>query len=176
MTKVAASPVSAFLQSRNITFEQIVIPLSPDKKPIRALEEILGEHGYRPGSVVRSILFRSDSGKYVMLAIAGTGKADWGVLRKHLNERRLTLADPAEITQQTGYVIGAVPPLALPQSIQVLADESLRRFDRLIIGSGVLGYAFGLAGADLCALLESAEFGRFGKTDESDGSGCTPSE
>ena len=163
MTDIVSSPVSALLQSRNVPFEQIVIPLSPDKKPIRALEEILGEHGYLPGSVVRSILFRTDAGKYILLAIAGSNKADWGVLRKQLNERRLTLAEPSEVAVQTGYVIGAVPPLALPESIRVLADESLKDYEKLMIGSGVLGYAFGLSGADLCRLMEGAEFGRFGK-------------
>lgn len=166
MTNLIKSPVSDILQSRNIPFEQIVIPLSPDKKPIRSLEEILGEHGYLAGSVVRSILFRTDSGQYILLAIAGSSKADWGVLRKHLNERRLTLADPAEVTEHTGYVVGAVPPLALPDNIRVLADESLREFEKLIVGSGVLGYAFGLSGADLCGLLATAEFGRFGKYPE----------
>jgi prolyl-tRNA editing enzyme YbaK/EbsC (Cys-tRNA(Pro) deacylase) len=166
MTEIVSSPVTALLQNSNVAFEQIEIPLSPDKKPIRALEEILGEHGFLPGSVVRSILFRTDAGKYVLLAMAGSGKADWGVLRKHLNERRLTLADPAEVVAQTGYVVGAVPPLALPETIQVLADESLRDYERLLIGSGVLGYAFGLQGADLCGLMDAAEFGQFGKMAE----------
>lgn len=166
MTDIVCSPVTALLQSHNVAFEQIVIPLSPDKKPIRALEKILGEHGYRPGSVVRSILFRTDAQRYVLLAMAGSSKADWSVLRKHLNERRLTLADPSEVAEHTGYVIGAVPPLALPENIQVLADESLKEYERLIIGSGVLGYAFGLSGADLCGLMEMAEFGHFGKNGE----------
>ena len=123
MTDIVDSPVSALLQSRGIAFEQILIPLSPDKKPIRALEEILEEHGYPPGSVVRSILFRTDADKYILLAIAGSSKADWGVLRKHLNERRLTLADPAEVAAHTGYVVGAVPPVALPESIRALAER-----------------------------------------------------
>ncbi len=166
MTDAITSPVSALLQSRGIPFEHIVIPLSPDKKPIRALEEILGEHGYPPGSVVRSILFHTDADKYILLAIAGASKADWGVLRKHLNERRLTLAEASEVAAQTGYVVGAVPPLALPESIRVLADESLKAYEKLIVGSGVLGYAFGLSGADLCGLMAAAEFGRFGKTAE----------
>ena len=166
MTDIVSSPVTVLLQSHNVPFEQIVIPLSPDKKPIRALEEILEEHGYLPGSVVRSILFRTDAKNYILLAIAGSSKADWGVLRKNLNERRLTLAEPSEVAEQTGYVIGAVPPLALPESIQVLADKSLKEYEKLIIGSGVLGYAFGLSGADLCGLMERAGFGQFGKNTE----------
>jgi len=163
MVDIVSSPVSALLQSRDICFEHIVIPLSPDKKPIRALEEILGERGYPPGSVVRSILFRTDAENYVLLAIAGPNKADWGALRKHLNERRLTLAEPSEVAERTGYVVGAVPPLALPASVRVLADESLKAYEKLIVGSGVLGHAFGLGGADLCGLMDAAEFGRFGK-------------
>ena len=166
MIDIVSSPVSNLLQTRNIPFEQIAIPLSPDKKPIRALEEILGEHGYLPGSVVRSILFRTDAESYILLAIAGSNKADWGVLRKHLNERRLTLADPSQVAEHTGYVIGAVPPLALPESIRVLADESLKTYEKLIIGSGVLGYAFGLSGAALCELMKEADFGAFGKAPE----------
>lgn len=151
------------LNASNIVVEQIVIPLSPDKKPIRALEEILEEHGYPQGSVVRSILFRSDSGQFVLLAIAGTQKADWAVLRKHLNERRLTMAEPQEVTDSTGYVIGAVPPIALPETVRVLVDNSVKSFDKLIIGSGVLGYAFGLSGADFLKVLADSEFGGFGK-------------
>ena len=146
MTDIVSSPVSSLLQTRNIPFEQIVIPLSPDKKPIRALEEILSEYGYLPGSVVRSILFRTDAERYILLAIAGSNKADWGVLRKHLNERRLTLADPSQVAEHTGYVIGAVPPLALPESIRVLADESLKTYEKLIIGSG---WSDGQSGNDI---------------------------
>ena len=63
-------------------------------------------------------------------------------------------------------MIDAVPPLALPESVRVLADESLKDYEKLMIGSGVLGYALGLSGADLCGLMEEAEFGRFGKTTE----------
>ena len=73
MVDIVSSPVSALLQSRNVPFEQIVIPLSPDKKPIRALEEILGEHGYLPGSVVRSILFRTD----VAVSSWSASRASW---------------------------------------------------------------------------------------------------
>lgn len=166
MSKLVSSPVTALLKRQGVVFEVIEIPLSPDQKPIRALEQIMGEHGYPPGSVVRSILFRTDAQKYVLLAIAGSTKADWGTLRKHLSESRLTLAEPSEVSQQTGYVIGSVPPLALPETIRVLADESLKSYEKLIIGSGVLGYALGLRGADLCGLMEMAEFGCFGKVSQ----------
>jgi hypothetical protein len=83
MRNCIAFPVSALLQSHSIDFEQIIIPLSPDKKPIRALEEILDQYQYLQGSVVRSILFRTDSAQYILLAIAGFNKADWSTLRKY---------------------------------------------------------------------------------------------
>jgi Cys-tRNA(Pro)/Cys-tRNA(Cys) deacylase len=51
---------------------------------------------------VCSLLFRTGSDSLVLLAVTGGGKADWGMLRKHLNERHLTMAQPEEVLQATG--------------------------------------------------------------------------
>jgi Cys-tRNA(Pro)/Cys-tRNA(Cys) deacylase len=157
------SPVTDLLQSKNIAFEVIEIPLSEDSKPIRDLETLLSAKGLDPTSVVRSVVFKADSGKYTLLAVAGGGRADWGMLRKHLDERKLRMAEYDEVPEATGYVVGAVPPIALPETVRVLVDKSVRNYDAVVIGSGVLGYAIALKGQDLLALLESADEGEFVK-------------
>lgn len=157
------SPVTDLLQSKNIAFEVIEIPLSEDSKPIRDLETLLSAKGLDPTSVVRSVVFKADSCKYTLLAVAGGGRADWGVLRKHLDERKLRMAEYDEVPEATGYVVGAVPPIALPEVVRVLVDKSVRNYDAVVIGSGVLGYAIALKGQDLLALLESADEGEFVK-------------
>jgi Cys-tRNA(Pro)/Cys-tRNA(Cys) deacylase len=157
------SPVTDLLQSKNIAFEVIEIPLSEDSKPIRDLETLLSAKGLDPTSVVRSVVFKADSGKYTLLAVAGGGRADWGMLRKHLDERKLRMAEYDEVPEATGYVVGAVPPIALPETVRVLVDKSVRNYDAVVIGSGVLGYAISLKGQDLLALLEGADEGEFVK-------------
>jgi Cys-tRNA(Pro)/Cys-tRNA(Cys) deacylase len=111
--------------------------------------------------VVRSVLFKTASDNFVLLAVAGGGRADWGVLRKHLNERKCRMAEFDEVPQATGYVVGAVPPVALPESIKVLVDNSVKDYETVVIGSGVLGFAISLKGADLLKLLADADQGVF---------------
>lgn len=157
------SPVTELLNQQQIPFSVITIPLSEDKKPIRNLEEWLISEGRDPHSVVRSLLFKTGSDQFVLLAVAGGGRADWGALRKQLGEKKLRMAEFAEVSEATGYVVGAVPPVALPDAIQVLVDQSITNFDEIIIGSGVLGYALALQASDLQNLLAGTAVGEFVK-------------
>jgi Cys-tRNA(Pro)/Cys-tRNA(Cys) deacylase len=160
------SPVIEKLQQEGISYGVIEIPLTEDKKPVRNLEELLLKQGIDPESVVRSVLFKTASGKFVLLAVAGGGRADWGILRKHLNERKCRMAEFDEVWEATGYVVGAVPPIALPEDIQVLVDNSVKRYETLVIGSGVLGFALSLKGADLLKLFGDADQGVFVSSDQ----------
>lgn len=155
------SPVIDLLQHESIAYDVIEIPLTEDKKPVRNLEELLLKQGIDPQSVVRSVLFKTASDKFVLLAVAGGGRADWGVLRKHLNERKCRMAEFDEVPEATGYVVGAVPPIALPEDIKILVDNSVKGYEIVVIGSGVLGFALSLKGADLLKLLSDADQGVF---------------
>lgn len=163
MADALDSPVTRRLDALGIGYQVIVIPLDPDKKPVRSLEALLTEWGREPGQVVRSLLFRTGSGKFVLLAVAGSGRADWGALRKHLGERRLALATEEEVLEATGYPVGAVPPIALPGGIRVLVDEGVFVHARVVIGSGVLGYALELECTGFRQALKGADIGRFVK-------------
>lgn len=165
MSATLTSPVIDLLQQRGIAFDVVEIPLSEDKKPVRSLEELLTAKGLDPKSVVRSVLFRAESGKFCMLAVAGGGRADWAMLRNHLNERKLRMAEYDEVPEATGYIVGAVPPIALPAEIKVLVDNSVKDYETVVIGSGVLGYALALKGSHLLKLLEGADFGSFVKVE-----------
>jgi Cys-tRNA(Pro)/Cys-tRNA(Cys) deacylase len=164
MTAIIQSPVTELLESQGIAFDVIEIPLTEDKKPVRNLEALLSNRGINPQSVVRSVLFKTASEKFVLLAVAGGGRADWGVLRKHLDERKCRMAEYDEVSETTGYVVGAVPPVALPESITVLVDNSVKDYETVVIGSGVLGYALSLKSVDLLSLLAGVDQGQFVST------------
>ncbi|HOY70767.1 MAG TPA: YbaK/EbsC family protein [Methylotenera sp.] len=155
------SPVTELLQQQNIAYSVIEIPLTEDKKPVRNLEELLTKQGINPQSVVRSVLFKTASDQYVLLAVAGGGRADWAVLRQHLNERKCRMAEFDEVQAATGYVVGAVPPIALPEAVKILVDNSVKDYTTVVIGSGVLGYALSLNSVDLLKLFGDADQGTF---------------
>ena len=161
MSNHITSPVTALLKQQGIAFDVIEIPLTEYKKPVRNLEELLLKQGVDPQSVVKSVLFKTASDKFVLLAVAGGGRADWGVLRNHLNERKCRMAEFNEVAEATGYVVGAVPPIALPEGIQILVDNSVKDYETVVIGSGVLGFALSLKCTDLLKLLGNAEQGLF---------------
>lgn len=163
MTANIHSPVTELLVQHHIQFQVIEIPLSEDKKPIRSLEELLSAQGLDPQSVVRSVVFKGESSGFCLLAVAGGGRADWALLRNHLNERKCRMAEYDEVPEATGYVVGAVPPIALPEGLRVLVDSSVSRYETVVIGSGVLGYALAVRSADLMQLLSSKTQGSFVK-------------
>lgn len=163
MSQTISSPVTELLTKQAIHYEVIEIPLSEDKKPIRNLEELLSSQGRDPNSVVRSLLFKTGSDNFVLLAMAGGGRADWAALRKQLGEKKLRMAEFDEVPEATGYVVGAVPPIALPEAVTVLADKSAFQFDQVIIGSGVLGYALALNANDLQRIMSDVPVSDFVK-------------
>lgn len=165
MTTPFQSAVTDLLQQRGMAYQVIEIPLSEDKKPIRSLEELLSSQGLDPQSVVRSVVFKGENSGFCLLAVAGGGRADWAVLRNHLNERKCRMAEYDEVSAATGYVVGAVPPIALPQDLRVLVDHSVAKYETVVIGSGVLGIALALKSSDLLAFLEDKEQGDFVKVD-----------
>lgn len=157
------SPVTDLLKQQQIAFQVIEIPLSEDKKPIRHLEELLFAQGLDPQSVVRSVVFKGENSGFCLLAVAGGGRADWALLRAQLNERKCRMAEYDEVPEATGYVVGAVPPIALPSALRVLVDSSVSRYETVVIGSGVLGFALALRAADLLQLLGDKVQGNFVK-------------
>lgn len=163
MTMPVSSPVTDFLVQQQIPFQVIEIPLSEDKKPIRHLEELLSAQGLDPQSVVRSVVFKGENSGFCLLAVAGGGRADWALLRAQLGERKCRMAEYDEVPEATGYVVGAVPPIALPAGLTVLVDDSVASYDTVVIGSGVLGYALALRSADLLQCLAGKTHGHFVK-------------
>ncbi len=63
---------------------------------------------------------------------------------KRLDMRKLTnligvrprLARPEEVVEKTGYTVGGVPPIALPDNVKLVIDESLLRHGRVYGGGG----------------------------------------
>lgn len=132
--------------------------------PVNSLEQAAEERGQRPSQVVRSLLFRLGKGDYIMLLVAGPEQVSWPALRQYLGQSRLTTASREEVLQVTGYPIGGVSPLGLPQPLRTLVDESVLAEEELSIGAGVRGSTVILKSADLLNALSNHEIGRFKET------------
>lgn len=149
---VTSTPVSQALAAQGIPHQ-----LFWHEKPVHSLEQAAAERGQRPEQVIRSILFRVAEAAYVMVLIAGPRQIPWPALRRALGQNRLTLATREEVLRVTGYEIGAVAPLGLPQPLRVLIEAGVLAEQEISLGSGVRGVAVVMDSADLRQALNQAE-------------------
>jgi Cys-tRNA(Pro) deacylase len=145
-------PASAALENLGIP-HRIFIHINP----VTSFEQAAQERGQRVSQIVRSILFRISEDEFVMVLIAGSDQVSWKILRKHLGNSRMTMATEDEVFTVTGYRVGAVSPLGLPNPLRILVDESVLQEDEVSIGSGIRNTAIILKSADLRRALKNAE-------------------
>ncbi len=129
--------------------------------PLSSLEQAAVERGQRPEQVVRSIVFRTAAGDFVMVLVAGPAQIAWPALREYLGQSRLTTATEEELLVVTGYTRGAVAPFALPVPMRILVDRGVLAEEIVSMGSGIQGTTVILRSADLLNGLPDSEVGAF---------------
>jgi len=128
---------------------------------VTSLEQAAAERGQIPGQVIRSIVFRLGEGRFAMVLVAGPAQVSWPALRAHFGQSRLTMAGPDEVLEATGYRIGTVGPVRLPNPLPILIDESVLLFEEISIGSGQPNTGVILKRDDLLKILPEAVVGKF---------------
>ena len=128
------------------------------ERPPRSVEAAAAERNQKPEQVVRSLLFRLSEGEFIMVLVAGPDQVDWALLRHYVGQSRLTTASREEVLEATGYPLGAVAPLGLPQPLRIIVDRSLLSQEEISLGSGVRGLAVIMQARDLLQAIEPVEF------------------
>jgi prolyl-tRNA editing enzyme YbaK/EbsC (Cys-tRNA(Pro) deacylase) len=105
------------------------------------------------GSIVKSLIFLADDVPLLVL-VAGDQRADIKRLRTalRLSKRRLRIARPSEVLEQTGFEVGGVPPVGHTEPIRTLIDRTLSRFDTVWAAAGNAHAVFPIAYQQLVAV------------------------
>ena len=111
------------------------------------------------GSIAKSILFMVDS-EPVLALVAGDRTVNTTRLTDLLGARSVRLARSAEVTAETGYAVGGVPPVAHRRPLRVLMDHHLLRLPVVYAAAGSNLAVFAAEPAVLARLAraEVAEF------------------
>jgi len=151
-----ATPATRSLDLLGISYR-----LFEHAQPPASLEEAACQRGQEPDQVIRSILFKCKGPEFFLALMAGPGQISWRKLRKHLGVSRISMASEKEVLAVTGYAVGAVSPLGLPQPLRILADASVFLPEQISLGSGVRGVAIIMKPSDLQRALGKMESGVF---------------
>ena len=96
---------------------------------------------------------RGERSWYAALLVRGSDRADVnGVVRRHLEARKLSFASMDDAVALTGMEYGGITPVGLPADWPLLVDDSVAGHERLIIGSGIRGSKLLVTGAFLASL------------------------
>src|SRR5206468_11423638 len=124
-------------------------------RPAKSAEESAELQGIELMSLLRTIVIRRGAGDYVFVLVPGGRQIDWPKLRAHLGRSRLSLPDKDEAEAVTGYERGAITPLGAARPWPVIADEAVRRLDKVALGGGARGVNLHVASAAMLAHLKA---------------------
>lgn len=86
---------------------------------------------------------------YVLAVLPADKQADLTKLAQALDARRASLASPIEVSDLTGCVFGAVPPVSFHPQLKLVADPTLyTRYDELAFNAGELDHSIIIATED----------------------------
>ena len=87
------------------------------------------------GAIVKSLLFKTEK-TFTLCLIAGDKKASLSKIKKELNIKDASMASAEEVKDITGFTIGGVAPIGHLKKINILIDNSLKRFNSLFSAAG----------------------------------------
>jgi prolyl-tRNA editing enzyme YbaK/EbsC (Cys-tRNA(Pro) deacylase) len=96
---------------------------------------------------------RSGQVRYAAVLVLASMRADInGVVRRHLDVRKISFAPQEEAVALTGMEFGGITPIGLPGAWPVLVDEAVVAAGTVVIGSGIRGSKLLVDAAELVAL------------------------
>jgi prolyl-tRNA editing enzyme YbaK/EbsC (Cys-tRNA(Pro) deacylase) len=104
--------------------------------------------GCAVGQIVKSLVFSCDDGRTVLVLASGANRVDVERLASHLGSP-VSMAEPAAVRDATGFAIGGVAPVGLPDAVPVHMDEDLLRYDTVWAAAGTPRSVFPVAPAVL---------------------------
>jgi prolyl-tRNA editing enzyme YbaK/EbsC (Cys-tRNA(Pro) deacylase) len=117
----------------------------------RTAAEAAAAIGCAVAQIAKSILFRAESGRPVLVVASGTNRVDERKVAALVGER-IGRADAEFVRAATGFAIGGVPPVGHATAPVVLLDRDLLRFAEIWAAAGTPNAVFRLTPDELAGL------------------------
>ena len=117
---------------KNFDSTQKVIVLNSSA---RTAVEAASTLGCEVGAIIKSLLLKTEN-TFTLCLVAGDKKASLNKIKKILNIKDVSMATAEDVKIITGYTIGGVSPVGHLNKINILIDNSLKRFTSLFAAAG----------------------------------------
>ena len=130
LDKEPVKRVEKFLKDFDQSLEVIVLENSA-----RTAKDAAIALGCDVGAIVKSLLFKTGD-NFTLCLVAGDKRCSLNKLKKIKDEKDISMASPEDVKAQTGYTIGGVSPIGHLEKIEIIIDNSLKRFNKLFAAGG----------------------------------------
>lgn len=109
--------------------------------PYRKIGALPAAHalGLSLSVVVKSLVFRSDTGDYMFALIDGAGRVSGKKLARVSGHKRVGAAAPRDAERITGYQVGGISPLGAKRVLPVFLDRRTAESEEVVINAGGRG-------------------------------------
>ena len=119
------------------------------KETTRSAKEAADAVGCRVGQIAKSLIFTGKQTKQAILVIAsGPNRVNEKAISQYIAEP-LAMAKADFVREQTGFVIGGVPPTGHLNPLRTFIDEDLLKFDEIWAAAGTPNAVFKLTPDEL---------------------------
>lgn len=143
--------VRAFLEAHGVSGEIRTFDESTHNAALAAREL-----GVELGQIANTILLLVD-GAPMIVVISGDRRIDFRKVKALGNGKKVRMASSDEVPAHTGFAVGAVSPVALPEGLPVYMDPSLRRYDTIYPAAGGTNNMFRTTPDELLSLAGARE-------------------
>ena len=130
LLKKTVKKVSDFLNKFDKNIELIAL-----KETARTANDAATALGCKVGAIAKSLLFRAGK-SFVLCLVSGDKRCSLNKLKKILNEKDVSMANPEDVKKITGYTIGGVSPTGHLIKVKIFIDETLNRFSSIFAAAG----------------------------------------
>ena len=139
--------------------EKSLKQFNPDLKVIeleqtaRTANDAATALGCNVGAIVKSLLFKAGE-NFILCLVSGDKRCSLNKLKKILNEKDVSMANPDDVKRVTGYTIGGVSPTGHLTKIKIYIDENLKNFNSIFAAAGHPNAVFEIDFEDLKGLTQ----------------------
>ena len=86
-------------------------------------------------AVCKSILLMGSDNESFLVILLGKDKIDFKKIKEILGVKDVRLAEPEEVFEITGYIVGGVPPISI-YGVKTLIDKAVVQKEEVVCGGG----------------------------------------
>jgi Cys-tRNA(Pro) deacylase len=122
-------------------------------KTARTADDAATALGCKVGAIVKSLLFKAGK-NFILCLVSGDKRCSLNKLKKILDEKDVSMANPDDVKRVTGYTIGGVSPTGHISKIKIYIDENLKNFNSIFAAAGHPNAVFEIDFEDLKRLTQ----------------------